>query len=52
MPRKNHNRAMCLKCGDIVESKDGHEFVRCKCGAMAVDGGKEYKRRLGDKRVY
>ena len=49
MPRKKRNRAQCLKCGDIIESKDGQDFVKCKCGALAVDGGSEYTRRLGDK---
>jgi len=39
---------MCRKCGDIIESKHVHDFVRCKCGAIAVDGGKDYLRRIGN----
>lgn len=40
------NKAKCLKCGDIIESKHRHDFVFCKCGDLAVDGGKDYLRRL------
>jgi len=42
------NKIKCLKCGDIIESKDRHDFVWCKCGAVAVDGGLEYRKRVGD----
>ena len=41
------NRIKCKKCGDIIESKSVHDFVECKCGAVAVDGGHEYLRRVG-----
>lgn len=41
------NRAQCLKCMDIIESKHRHDFVSCSCGTIYVDGGKEYLRRLG-----
>jgi tRNA(Ile2) C34 agmatinyltransferase TiaS len=39
------NKAQCKLCGDVIESKHGHDFVRCKCGEIAVDGGKNYLRR-------
>lgn len=39
------NKAQCKKCKDIVESRWGHDYVRCSCGEIAVDGGKEYIRR-------
>ena len=42
------NKAQCAKCDDIIESKHRHDFVRCKCGAIFVDGGKEYMRRGGE----
>lgn len=42
------NRAQCLKCLDIVESFHVHDFKQCKCGAMAVDGGDDYHKRVGD----
>jgi len=41
------NKAKCLKCEDIIESKHRHDFVRCKCGAIFVDGGHSYLRRGG-----
>lgn len=41
------NRARCLLCNDIIESKHRHDYVSCKCGASAVDGGKDYLRRTG-----
>jgi len=41
------NKAKCRKCGDIIESKHRHDFVNCKCGAIFVDGGKDYLRRGG-----
>ena len=42
------NKCQCKKCGDIIESKTGHDFKWCKCGAIAVDGGKSYLRRVGE----
>lgn len=42
------NVIRCKKCGDIIESKSVHDFKFCKCGAVAVDGGKDYLRRCGN----
>lgn len=42
------NRCKCNKCGDIIESKSVHDFVRCKCGACSTDGGLDYIHRSGD----
>jgi hypothetical protein len=42
------NRIKCRKCGDIIESKNRHDYVTCKCGAVAVDGGSSYLKRTGD----
>lgn len=42
------NRAKCRQCGDIIESKWRHDFVQCKCGAIAVDGGMDYFKRSGE----
>lgn len=39
------NRAKCLLCGEIVESTYTHDYKRCGCGALAVDGGHDYIRR-------
>lgn len=41
------NIAACRECGEIIESKHRHNFVRCLCGAIAVDGGYDYLRRVG-----
>jgi len=42
------NTAVCLSCGDKIFSRHRHDFVECTCGAIAVDGGQEYIRRVGD----
>lgn len=39
------NSAMCRRCGDQIESKHVHDFVTCSCGAISVDGGREYFKR-------
>lgn len=39
------NKIRCLHCNDIIESKHGHDYVICKCGKVAVDGGHNYLRR-------
>jgi Zn finger protein HypA/HybF involved in hydrogenase expression len=40
------NSARCLNCGGEVESRHHHDFVPCPCGNVAVDGGKDYLRRV------
>jgi hypothetical protein len=42
------NAVSCLACGDFIVSKHRHDFVTCTCGAVSVDGGQEYLRRVGD----
>jgi len=42
------NRAKCKKCGDVIESEYRHDFVTCTCGAISVDGGKDYFKRVGN----
>ena len=42
------NQIRCLKCKDEVYSAHRHDFVTCSCGAVAVDGGMEYLRRVGN----
>ena len=39
------NKAKCLKCGDVIESIDRHDYVQCSCGNISVDGGKDYLKR-------
>lgn len=47
-----HNRIKCLKCLDIIESVHRHDFKWCKCKSVAVDGGKDYLRRIGNDWEY
>lgn len=42
------NAAQCRKCGDYLESTHVHDFKRCTCGAIAVDGGREYVKWCGE----
>jgi hypothetical protein len=46
------NQVRCLKCGDEPYSAHVHDFKYCKCGAIAVDGGMDYLRRVGDMSAY
>lgn len=41
------NKIKCKKCGEEIESCFVHDFKFCKCGAVAVDGGREYLKRSG-----
>ena len=43
------NKIRCKKCNEIIESTYRHDFKFCKCGAVAVDGGKDYIRRGGKR---
>lgn len=43
------NAAECTLCGDVVRSTNRHDCRSCKCGAIAVDGGSDYARRIGDQ---
>ncbi|PAQ13584.1 hypothetical protein CD798_14340 [Bacillaceae bacterium SAOS 7] len=44
MKKVLRNRVRCKKCNDIIESKSNYDLTRCKCGAIFVDGGREYQR--------
>jgi hypothetical protein len=39
------NKAQCLLCGDVIESKFTHDYVSCSCHNLSVDGGRSYLRR-------
>lgn len=49
------NKAIILQCGrckDIIQSQYRHDYVRCECGEIFVDGGDEYSRySLGEGTV-
>lgn len=40
------NAIQCNHCGDIIESEFTHDYKCCVCGAVAVDGGLDYLRRV------
>ena len=46
------NIIKCKKCGDIIESKSTNDYKRCSCGAVAVDCGKNYLKRIGNEENY
>lgn len=46
--RLTKNRARCDSCGETIESLHRHDFRPCSCGAIAVDGGLAYARRVFD----
>lgn len=43
------NRIQCNKCKDIITSEHVHDFKYCKCGKVAVDGGRDYLKRMGER---
>ncbi len=46
------NKIKCKKCRDVVESKNTNDYKKCSCGAVAVDGGKDYLKRIGSEEDY
>ena len=42
------NKIQCLRCSASIESLHHYHFVACPCGAVAVDGGHTYLRRIGE----
>ncbi len=46
------NSARCRKCDSEIESKSRHDYVSCPCGAIFVDGGKDYCRAGGDLKYF
>lgn len=39
------NKIKCKKCGDTIESIHVHDYKRCSCGQVSVDGGHDYLSR-------
>ena len=46
------NQVKCHRCGDEPFSSHVHHFQYCKCGAIAVDGGQDYLKRVGELDKY
>lgn len=39
------NSARCGECDTEIVSAHRHDFVKCPCGNLFVDGGNSYRRR-------
>ena len=50
MKRLIHNRIQCKRCGKIIESHSRWDYASCDCpeNPVAVDGGHDYQRIIGD----
>lgn len=42
------NKAQCKKCKDIIESKATNDLKKCSCSSIAMDGGLEHIKRIGN----
>lgn len=42
------NAVKCKVCGSYIRMNTGYTYIPCACGAIAVDGGQEYCRIIGD----
>ena len=38
----------CKKCADVIYSHHRHDMRYCKCNTIAIDGGRDYTRILGE----
>ena len=47
-----NNKIKCKKCGDIIESKSTNDYKKCSCGTVAVDGGNDYLKMIGNEEDY
>jgi hypothetical protein len=39
------NEARCLTCKDVIMSRHTHDWQKCSCGNLTVDGGLSYNKR-------
>ena len=46
------NQVRCNECGDEPFSRSVHHYNSCNCGNIAVDGGTDYLRRVGNIHNY
>lgn len=42
----------CKLCGDTIYSRARHDFHRCSCGKVAIDGGQDYTAVTGEPANY
>ena len=46
---KKETFVKCLVCGTVINVDTGYHYIECKCGAVAVDSGKDYCRVIGEQ---
>ena len=46
------NAIKCRICGSYIRMNTGYDYIPCACGAIAVDGGDQYVRILGNRDDY
>lgn len=46
------NAASCNQCKELKVSLTVHDYRPCSCGKMAVDGGRDYLKRSGNREDY
>lgn len=39
---RKHQGVYCFNCDEVIYSVHHHDFHKCACGRISVDGGKEY----------
>ena len=39
----------CTKCKDVIEGDKKGTYIKCKCGAIAIDETPYYWRIIGDR---
>lgn len=39
----------CLKCNDVIWSRHRHDMRWCSCKTVAIDGGRDYTKILGNR---
>lgn len=42
-------KVKCKKCEEVIESKHRRDFKWCECKSVAVDGGDECPRIIGNE---
>ena len=46
------NSVYTLCCDSFLVSDHVHDFVTCSCGEVSIDGGNDYRKRLGKKEYF
>lgn len=46
---KMEDAVKCRICGSYIRFDTNHSYIECACGAVAVDGGPDYVRIIGNQ---